>query len=641
MTDLANEKKQGSILFVMGVCLVAALGGLLFGYDTGVINGSLKFVQLKFELSATMKGFAASSALLACIFGAAFAGALSDRLGRKKVLILSAIMFLISAIGTALPQNLMQFIVFRIIGGLGVGAASMTSPMYIAEISPARIRGRMVSLNQLAIITGMLIVYFVNYFVGGHGVNLNNVDVAALLDKTEVSIADDEKAAALKDAMAKQLAGQIASYKVKIGREAIDAIGVELKTQLTDRGLLIGKDVPDAMSAYVEDPEDWGIPEVVGNVAVELSKYGVKLNVKTDEPYVLEIAGQLAGQIADGKIETEKLAVSIMTHDVTWETAKGDVAIKISDIEDLAGKVVGDVETLSLQAWNVMDGWRWMFGSESIPAVLLLVLLFFVPESPRWLTKQNQKDKALEILSKVDGSEYANKEMQMIEETLSNESSSLSQLFHPKMRVVLLIGVVLAVLQQVTGINVFLYFGSEIFETLGGESIDAALLQQVVVGAVNLLFTVLAIWTVDKLGRKPLMLIGSVGMGIALFAMGMAAVLQVTGIWMLVFVLMYIASFALSVGPVVWVILSEIFPTKIRGRAMGIATICLWMANSVVSQTFPMMNENEILIDKFHGGFPFFIYGAMCVVMVIFVAKIVPETKGKTLEEIEKMWTKG
>ena len=462
MTVLTEEKKQGSIRFVIGVCLVASLGGLLFGYDTGVINGSLKYVQLKFELSAAMKGFAASSALLACIFGAAFAGTLSDRLGRKKVLILSAVLFLISAVGTAVPKNLVQFVIFRIIGGLGVGAASMTSPMYIAEISPAKIRGRMVSVNQFAIIFGMLVVYFINYYIAG----------------------------------------------------------------------------------------------------------------------------------------------------------------------------LGD------EVWNTETGWRWMFGSESIPALLLLILLFFVPESPRWLTKQGQKDKALEVLSKVDGQEYAETEMRMIEENLSHESSSLAQLFTPGMRVVLVIGVVLAVLQQVTGINVFLYFGSEIFEKLGVETIDAALLQQVIVGAVNLLFTVLAIWTVDKLGRKPLMIVGSIGMCVALFAMGMAGVWQAMGMWMLWFVLIYIASFALSVGPVTWVILSEIFPTKIRGRAMGIATICLWTANSIGSQTFPMMDENEFLIEKFHHGFPFFIYGAMCVVMVIFVWRVVPETKGKSLEEIEKMWIK-
>jgi len=464
MTELTEEKSKGSILFVVSVCFVAALGGLLFGYDTGVINGSLKFVQLKFELSSpAMKGFAASSAILACIFGAAFAGALSDRLGRKKVLILSAVMFLISAVGTALPQNITQFIIFRLIGGLGVGAASMTSPMYIAEISPAKIRGRMVSVNQFAIIFGMLVVYFINYYIAGLG------------DET----------------------------------------------------------------------------------------------------------------------------------------------------------------------WNTETGWRWMFGSESIPAVLLLVLLFFVPESPRWLTKQDQKTKALKILSKVDGEDYAKQEMQVIEKALTQESSSLSQLFTPGMRIVLLIGVVLAVLQQVTGINVFLYFGSEIFEELGGEAIDAALLQQVVVGAVNLLFTIIAIWTVDKIGRKPLMLIGSVGMGIALFAMGMAGYLQATGgMWLLIFILIYIGSFALSVGPVTWVILSEIFPTKIRGRAMGIATICLWTANTIVTQTYKMMDESQFLVDKFHHGFPFFLYGLMCVILVAFVATVVPETKGKTLEEIEKMWIK-
>jgi sugar porter (SP) family MFS transporter len=462
MVSSSQTKATGSALYVMGVCFVAALGGLLFGYDTGVINGSLKFVQLNLDLSPAMKGFAASSALLACIFGAAFAGALSDRLGRKKVLILSAALFLISAVGTALPRNLIQFLIFRFIGGLGVGAASMTSPMYIAEISPAKIRGRMVSVNQFAIVFGMLLVYFVNYYIAG----------------------------------------------------------------------------------------------------------------------------------------------------------------------------LGD------QTWNTETGWRWMFGSEAIPAVLMLILLFCVPESPRWLTKQNKKGEALRILAKVDGEEYAQQEILAIEETLSLESRSLSQLFKPGMRIVLAIGVVLAVLQQITGINVFLYFGSEIFEKLGGETIDAALLQQVVVGAVNLLFTVIAIRTVDKFGRKPLMLIGATGMGIALFAMGMAGYWQVAGAWLLVFVLVYIASFALSVGPVTWVILSEIFPTKIRGRAMGIATICLWMANTVVSQTFPIMDENVFLVQKFHHGFPFFLYGVMCVVLVVFVKLVVPETKGQTLEEIEKMWIK-
>ncbi|HUT31401.1 MAG TPA: sugar porter family MFS transporter [Sedimentisphaerales bacterium] len=455
-----ESKDSGSTVYLVGVCLAAALGGLLFGYDTGVVNGSLDFVQKKFDLSDIMVGFAAASALVGCIFGAAFAGTLSDRLGRKKVLVLSAVMFLVSAIGTAIPRDIFQFIVFRFIGGLGVGAASITSPMYIAEISPARIRGRMVSVNQFAIVSGMLLVYFVNYFIA----------------------------------------------------------------------------------------------------------------------------------------------------------IRGD------------------------ETWNTEAGWRWMFGSESLPAVLFLLLTLLIPESPRWLTKNRKKDRALAILSRVDGSEYAREEMVAIEETIEHESGSLAQLFHPGMRLVLVIGVVLAVLQQVTGINVFLYFGSDVFGKLGGETINAALLEQIVVGATNLIFTVVAIWVVDKLGRKPLMIIGSVGMGISLFAMGLAGVFQAEGLWLLFFVLGYIACFAVSVGPVVWVILSEIFPTKIRGRAMGIATICLWSANAVVTLTYKMMNGNKFLVDVFHHGFPFFIYGSMCIVLILFMWRFVPETKGKSLEEIERMW---
>ena len=205
------------------------------------------------------------------------------------------------------------------------------------------------------------------------------------------------------------------------------------------------------------------------------------------------------------------------------------------------------------------------------------------------------------------------------------------------MKIVLVIGVALAVLQQVTGINVFLYYAPEIFKTMGAGT-SAALLQTVLVGAVNLTFTIIAIWTVDKIGRKPLMMIGSVGMGLSLLGMGLMAYVQKTDLWVLLFILGYIACFALSVGPVTWVILSEIFPTRIRGRAMAIATVCLWVANYVVSQTFPMMDENKWLLEKFHHAFPFWLYGVFCVVLVTFVWFFVPETKGKTLEEIEKHW---
>jgi len=451
------------MLYVVLVSMVAALGGLLFGYDTGVINGAIGPLVTHFNLDPQFqKGWVAASALLGCVLGVALAGVLSDRFGRKKVLIVSAILFLISAVGTALPKDITMFVIFRIIGGVGVGAASMTSPMYIAEISPARMRGRLVSVNQLAIVTGFLVVYFVNYFIVQQG----------------------------------------------------------------------------------------------------------------------------------------------------------------------------------NAAWNVQYGWRWMFGSESLPAILLLLLLFVVPESPRWLAKQGQSDTALGVLSRIGGTEYAQTELTEIKKAIAQESGSLRQLFKPGMKIVLIIGVALAVLQQVTGINVFLYFGTEIFKKMGS-STNAALIQTVVVGAVNLTFTIIAIWTVDRLGRKPLMIIGASGMAVSLLAMGVAAFYQKTDMWILFFMLGYIACFALSVGPVTWVILSEIFPNRIRGRAMAVATVFLWSANYVVTQTFTMMDESQWLTGKFHHGFPFWLYGVLSVVLAVFVWRCVPETKGKTLEEIETMWLLG
>jgi len=466
---------SGNVLYLTLIVLVATLGGLLFGYDTAVIAGAIGFLQTHFELSGAGKGWAASSALVGCMFGVALAGPLSDRFGRRSVLMLSAVLFLVSAIGTAVPRTLEAFTIFRFVGGLGVGAASMTSPMYIAEISPARIRGRMVSVNQFAIVTGMLVVYFVNYFITVYG---QGVDRQA-------------------------------------GMEA---------------------------------------------------------------------------------------------------TAAG---------------------------WNVHYGWRWMFASESVPAALLLLLLFFVPESPRWLTKQGRTDRARAILARVDSPAHAEREIDEIRTALVAEPVSLGQLLGAEVRAVLGIGVVLAILQQVTGINVFLYYAPEIFKAVAGSGVDAAMLQTVVVGAVNLGFTVLAIWLVDRLGRKPLMIIGAAGMGVSLAAIGIAAWLDQLAAWVLGFILGYTACFALSVGPVTWVILSEIFPTRIRGRAMAVAAFWLWAANLVVSQTFPMMDENQWLVDRFNHGFPFFVYAAFCVVLVAFVAAAVPETKGKSLEEIEQWWRSG
>lgn len=466
MTNTTSEPVAGSSAEHQGwiylglISFVATLGGLLFGYDTAVIAGAIGFLRDRFSLTPGQEGWAAASALAGCVLGAALAGTISDHLGRRRMLLIAAVLFLVSAVGTAIPPTLFWFDLFRLVGGIGVGAASMCSPMYIAEISPARIRGRMVSLNQFAIVFGMLAVYFVNYYIAS-----------------------------------------------------------------------------------------------LGN-----------------------------------------------------------------------------------QAWNVETGWRWMFGSEAIPALGLLFLLLLVPESPRWLTQQGRRDEAVAVLTRINGPTQARREIAEIEVAIASESSSLGQLLQPGMRVALAIGVVLAVLQQVTGINVFLYFAPEIFKSLVGAESGAALLETIVVGAVNMLFTVVAIWTVDRWGRKPLMLVGYSGMAVCLLFLGLAAYFQRTDVWVLVFMLGYIASFALSVGPVTWVILAEIFPTRIRGRAMAIATVCLWTANLAISQTFPMLDKSEWLIARFQHAFPFWLYGVFCLVAIVVVRGWVPETKGRTLEEIEKTW---
>lgn len=447
--------------FLTLVCLIAALGGLLFGYDTAVIAGAIGFLQEHFQLDATLKGWAASSALLGCVLGVSFAGAVSDRFGRKPVLILAGVLFLVSAIGTAVPDRFTTFIVFRVLGGIGVGVASMASPMYIAEVSPAAVRGRMVSINQFAIITGMLVIYFVNYVIAAQG-----------------------------------------------------------------------------------DP-----------------------------------------------------------------------------------------------SWNRTTGWRWMFGSGVAPAAVFLALLTLVPESPRWLIEHGRAPAARAVLTRVGGEAYANTELAALEQALATDRARAVSDLHlsPGLRRAVLIGVALAILQQVTGINVFLYYAPEIFKQLGA-GVDVALLQTIVVGAVNLGFTVVAIRTVDALGRRPLMILGASGMGVCLVAMGLAAQLGAISLWVLAFVLGYIACFALSVGPVTWVLLAEIYPTRLRGRALSVATFCLWIANFVVSQTFPMLDGNVWLVERFRHGFPFYLYAVCCAVLVFVVWRLVPETRGRSLEEIERQW---
>lgn len=447
-------ENKGNILFVYKITLVAAVGGLLFGYDTAVIAGAIGFLQEKYQLSSAMMGWIASCALIGCILGVMFAGSLSDKIGRKKVLILSAVLFAVSSIGTAMPPDLNWFVVSRIIGGLGIGIASMLAPMYITEIAPADIRGRLVSINQLGVVTGILLIYFVN------------AGIASLYD----------------------------------------------------------------------------------------------------------------------------------------------------------------------EAWNVAVGWRWMFGSGLLPSVIFLFLLTFVPESPRWLAKQGRTDEALLILTKLNGTEKAKVELAEINLAIKTESGSFSEIFKPGLRKALVIGVVLSMFSQITGINAIMYYAPEIFKSTGDGS-SSALLQTILVGVVNLLFTIVAIKYVDRLGRKGLLLAGSLGMAVCLAIIGAAFYFGLAkGYLVLISILAYIAFFAVSLGPLTFVVIAEIFPNRTRGRAMSISMFSLWLSVFIVSQSFPM------LLDSIGSAFTFWIFMLMSVFTFLFVWKVVPETKGKTLEEIEKSW---
>jgi SP family xylose:H+ symportor-like MFS transporter len=470
------------------ITIVITLGGLLFGFDTGVINGTQFYFSKYFELSGWLKGFIVSSALLGALLGAASAGMISKSIGRKNSLIISAVLFGISAWGSGLPsilpESISLMVFFRILGGIAIGMASMNAPTYIAEIAPADKRGKLITYYQMAVVIGFFVVFLTTYVIGSELTEQNNIDF----------------------------------------------------------------------------------------------------------------------------------------------------------------------------------GWKYMFWSEMIPATLFFILLFMVPKSPRWLMIKGKEDEALNVLTRIHGQEMADREFKEIKDSIQQEGKQKkASIFQKSLFPIVVIGTVLSVLQQFTGINAVLYYGADIFEQALGFGNEDVLLQQILLATVNLLFTFVAMYTVDKLGRKPLLIIGGVGMlagfllmGFTLYlsdysgvnSAGLPTISSTEGIICLIGILMFIGSFAMSMGPIVWVLLAEMFPNSIRSTAMAIAVAAQWLANYFVSQSFPILVEsdaNRLIADggTWNQSLPYFIFSAFILFIIFFTWKWIPETKGKTLEEMEALFNKG
>jgi len=562
--------------YILPICLTATLGGMIFGYDTGVISGAIEPLTAKFALGDAMKGWTTGCALIGCAVGVLLVGPLSDRFGRKLAMFLAALMFLISSIGTAVPNDVWMLIVFRFLAGLGIGIASISTPMYIAEITPANIRGRLIAANQIAIVSGLAIVYFANYGIAKRGPHYAGVPApSSVLEKT-------------------------------------------LKQQFIPAGFHPG-DGTFTLDCGTAD----GIKP-----GMECS-FDMLVDAKKSKPVRIALATIRSAS----EHQCAAALIPAALPNIHWSAlTPGPTGYP---------KTVANIISPG-ESWNIHTGWRWMFLSGAFPSVLFALLLLFIPESPRWLIEQKRDDRARAILAKVAGNEFAQRESAAIRESLMGEESSWRELFSRRLKVPLILGISLAILQQVTGINVFMYFGITIFNNMSDKTgVDAGMLAQVIIGGSGVFFTLIAIATVDKWGRKPLMFVGTAGMMLSLIAMGIMAQTMTdptaASNTMLGFIVIYIACFGLSVGPVVWVILAEIFPTAVRGRALGLATCCLWLADYAVTQTFPMLDQNLWLIEKFNHAFPFYVYAGFCVVLMA-VMCFVPETKGRSLEEIERDW---
>ena len=463
-TAITSSTVRLNRAYVWAISLAGALGGLLFGYDWVVIGGAKPFYEKFFQLTnASEQGWAMSCALLGCLIGALISGRLSDRFGRKPLLIVAAVVFAVSSVGTGMASTFTSFVVWRITGGLAIGFASNLSPMYIAEVAPAQLRGKLVSLNQLTIVIGILLAQLVNWMI------------------------------------AKPIA-------------------------------------PNASAQQI------------------------------------------------------------------------------------------------LESWNGQIGWRWMFGVTAIPSLLFLLAMLLAPESPRWLAKNSFTERARRVLQRIGGEDYSIRALKDIETSLADsEKSDFRALLQPRIAKVLILGVSLAALQQWCGINVIFNYAEEVFSAAGYQVSDI-LFNIVVTGAVNLIFTFIAIGTVDKLGRRALMLIGSAGLAVIYSFLGAFYYVHSRGVHMLALVVAAIACYAMSLAPVTWVVISEIFPNRIRGSAMSIAVTALWLASFILTYTFPLMNRG------LGAAKTFWVYAAICVLGFIFIKARLPETKGKTLEEIEQSW---
>ncbi|TDQ08126.1 sugar porter family MFS transporter [Pedobacter metabolipauper] len=446
------------------ITVVASLGGLLFGFDMAVISGVLPFVQKQFNLTPLQEGWFVSSALVGCIIGVAFSGDLSDRLGRKKLLFLSAVLFLFSAVGCALAGSLQWLITARLISGVGVGIASIVVPLYLSEIAPAAIRGRLVTCYQLAITVGILLAYITN-------------------------------------------------------------------------SLLLNYSEQHALAS-------------------------------------------------------------------------------ISQMFDLV---------------YIQEAWRGMFSIGIFIALLFLIGLFFVPESPRWLIKKGRNKEGYALLTKINNGKDRSAEVNAAD-TEAEEGGTYKELFTPKLRKALLLGVLLPLFSQLSGINAIIYYGPSILND-AGIALSNSFLGQIIFGVANLVFTFVAIWKVDQWGRRPLYLIGTVGATISLFLTALFFSLgQTSSIFLIISVTVFLACFAFSIGPLKFVVASEIFPTRIRGKAMGLSIMVMWVADTIVGQLTP------VLLREAGTSVTFCVFGFFCLIAFITVYKLLPETKGKSLEEIESFW---